>query len=57
MTLLHAAEGRGQQCIGHPQLRGSVRIRRKTTADGLLKLPITSLFVVRNIQCGYSFSL
>ena len=24
--------------------------------DGLFKLPITSLFVGRNINCGYSFS-
>ena len=35
---------------------GTVRLRRRTTADRLLKLPITSLFVVRNIKCGYLFS-
>ena len=33
---------------------------RKTMMDGLFKLgtkgPITSLFVVRNIKCGYAFS-
>ena len=25
-------------------------------AGGFFKLPMTSLFVVRNIKCGYSFS-
>ena len=30
-----------------------VRLRRKTMAVGLFKLPITLLFVVRNIKCGY----
>ena len=34
----------------------TVCLRRKTMACGLFKLPITSLFVVRNIKCGYSFS-
>ena len=34
----------------------AVRLRRKTMAGRLFKLPITSLFVVRNIKCGYSFS-
>ena len=34
----------------------TVRLRRKTMTCGLFKLPITSLFVVRNIKCGYSFS-
>ena len=26
------------------------------TGDGIFKLPITSLFVIRNIECGHSFS-
>ena len=34
----------------------TVRLRWKTMAGGLFKLPITSLFVVRKIKCGYSFS-
>ena len=34
----------------------TVRLRRKTMSDGLFKLPITSLFVVRNIKFVYSFS-
>ena len=34
----------------------TVRLRRKTMADGLFKLPLTLLFVVRNVKCGYSFS-
>ena len=32
----------------------TVRLRRKTMADGLSKLPITVLFMVRNIQCWYN---
>ena len=34
----------------------TVRLRRKTMADGLFKLLIILLFVVRNIKCGYLFS-
>ena len=32
----------------------TVRLRRKTMADGLFKLPITVLFMVRKIQCWYN---
>ena len=32
----------------------TVRLGRKTMAGGLFKLPITLLFEVRNIKCGYS---
>ena len=31
----------------------TVRLGRKTMADGLFKLPITLLIVVRNIKCGF----
>ena len=31
-------------------------LQQKTIAGGPFKLPITLLFVVRNIKCGYSFS-
>ena len=34
----------------------TVHLQQKTMTGGLFKLPITSLFVVRNIKCGYSFS-
>ena len=32
-----------------------VRLRRKIMFVGLFKLQITSLFVARNIKCGYLF--
>ena len=41
---------------GNKKCNHTVGLRPKTMSDRLFKLPITLLFVVRNIKCGYSFS-
>ena len=57
MALLHEADSELTKCYNMRNADARmVRLHWKTMPGGLFKLPITSLFVVKNIKCGYSFS-